>query len=380
LPGGAITTDAQPRAPGRTSGGAWTNAFGTAVQVLVAPDPARPSFVGDLHTASDVQDLQSDGRVALVSALEGTVSLVIRAEGEAPRVARVLSFDGPVGDLALDSGYAYVPVYANNPMTKTATMWLHVLDVSRPPEMTDLGAVPVQETTRKTRISGREGLRDPTPSALVAAAKGIVYILEGAQLNVVDVRQPAEPRLVASLTDFSGTNRVKDIATDAERLVVLTNTSLDVYDRQDPARPVQVGSLRRSSGFSFLLTDGLALIAEPSSGLSLVDLRDLANPRLVQTLPAQAPIDVSLSDNLLVVAASNGGTLWVRLDRGSAPTPTGTAPPVTASPPSPAALPRRCFLPWASSPLPGGWGPRAAATVPTTRTGPRHRRYLENPA
>lgn len=198
---------------------AYVNGRGEVVDVRVPDSPVWVATVPP-HGALDTE-LAGDLYAAAMWIFG--VQLVDVSAPESPSDLGLLSLPGESLGVAIEADHVYVAAGANG---------LYVVDVG----------------DRSTPVLSRT---IPTGFARgVDAANGFVYVVSETALTVIDVRDPAQPLVLAELDlmpDLKDDHVVEDVVTHAGHAYVLTEqqpgvgSDLLVVDVSDPANPVRVG-------------------------------------------------------------------------------------------------------------------------------------------
>ncbi len=127
-------------------------------------------------------------------------------------------------------------------------------------------------------------------------------------LYVIDVSDPTDPRIVAHLS-VPGT---WDVAVSGSYAYLLGYTyALKVIDVTNPASPEQIGSLDVGVGLALsrlTVVDGVAYITARGLGLLVVDVRDPHAPRVIGSLcTPEMPAGVCQADSLVYLAGGRSG-------------------------------------------------------------------------
>jgi hypothetical protein len=142
---------------------------------------------------------------------------------------------------------------------------MQVIDVSNP-------AVPTFVRTYETY-----GI----PSQLVAT-DDYLYVADNSDLEIVNIKDPRNPRWLASHFTFSDARGIT-IASNYAYVAALA-AGLLVFDVSDPAFPELVGWYdTRAHALSVALSGMYALVADREAGLHIIDVSNPARPRRVGT-------------------------------------------------------------------------------------------------
>jgi len=164
-------------------------------------------------------------------------------------------------------------------------------------------------------------VRDPRQPRLVASldtgvgapdvivAGGFAYAADfGGKLTVVDLRNPEAPTVVAAIELGSEARRV---TVSGDHAYVAVQGGIQIVDISNPHQPRLVGSYSNPDSLparGLLAHDGFLHVAEFFNGLTILDVRDPARPTVVASLPSGLGSGgLALDGSLLWVEALFGG-------------------------------------------------------------------------
>ena len=263
----------------------WARFWGTWV-VLDLADPARPREIGRVETRALATD---DGRRALIWGADARgygVQVVDLTEPAAPRRRGVFHSSGEgVWDLALAGDHGYVV---------EAYRGLHVLDVRDPDHPTGVALLEL--------VSIRDML-----------LAGDRLFLSGGGLTVVDVSEPAAPRILGRSSPCPGSlSRI--LAVRGATLFVSCagdGSGLRVLDVADPAHIATIGALPGPPASAGALGDA-AIYLQGGPGMQVVDLEDPRSPREVLAWPTLGrATHVASAGDLVWVTDTDAGRVHV---------------------------------------------------------------------
>ncbi|MCA9303553.1 MAG: hypothetical protein KC996_05470 [Phycisphaerales bacterium] len=138
----------------------------------------------------------------------------------------------------------------------------------------------------------------------IEVVDGYAYCLRGSRFAILDVADPSEITLVASVSVGSS---CKDVEIVDETAYVLRGRELSIVDLSDRANPVVIGVFTDASGFSdankhMLINGTLAYILNSEAGFQVIDISDPSTPTLL------SEIDVEIDENPMTIA---GSTIYV---------------------------------------------------------------------
>jgi hypothetical protein len=216
------------------------------------PTPAPGFEVVGRTAAGTPTALALDGRIAYLG--HGARLEAVSVEQPAtPLRLSFLDLSAEVVDLVVRDGYAFVT---------TGDGAFHVVDASDP---------------RRLRVVARLEANGKTACYRLAPTGHLVFCTGWAQsLTVIDVRHPAAPCVVATM---SLPSPALDVAVEDNRLYVATATGLQVFDITDPRVPVFLAGF--DSGMDWIyrieVRDDVAYCSY-NAGIMVLDLRDPEHP------------------------------------------------------------------------------------------------------
>jgi hypothetical protein len=314
------------------------DAGGPANGVAVAPDRAYVTDGWGLQ-AFDLSDPVAPAPVTYREHFTGTPGQVLAADGVAyvseqgtfannlllidPRDLHTLGRIGalPVADLAVRGTYAYVA------SSRWTTERIHdeallVFDVSDPEHPRQTGAV----------VYGHEWFYSPSGLAMTDHAAFLSGQLE--PLWTLDVADPGQPRELGRLAPPAESPWISgDIALTGHYALLLDDHRLRVVDVADPAAPRLATTFDLGvRSWSLIVEDGVAYVVGGNRMLA-VDVSDPLTPHIVGALDTSGSVsDAAVGGDYVYVAAGAAGLLVTRrLHAAPPPSPTATAP----GPPSP---------------------------------------------
>ncbi|MFQ5810625.1 MAG: LVIVD repeat-containing protein [Armatimonadota bacterium] len=152
---------------------------------------------------------------------------------------------------------------------------------------------------------------------------------KGGTLALIDVSDPASPRLVSSLVDAEGLDDAETVLPMGDILLLGTRDFLSI-DVSDPSRPAilkQISDRPRIDRINGMALRGDYVFAANKSGyVDVFDVSDPADPRLFDVLDTRerggliSPHDIAaFGDRIIVVEASGDGPAKVRIYRVADP-------------------------------------------------------------
>lgn len=233
--------------------------------------PTFPLLIGSYPASGQIREVVVANRTAYCAA-HGAGFLVIDVSNpSAPALAARVPNDSSAAalDLALDGNRAYV-----------ATDYeLKIFDVSNPAAPKLLG--------KRNLGVGFFSYRDA-----VAYSAGYVFLHGfGSYFQVVDVRNPADPRIVKSALFPGSVSSGADLLADGNRLFVADGTGgLRIFDIADPAAPQPISNhIVATEIRSVQLTASLAYAANAFGEILVIDCASPNNPRVIARVPTLFP-------------------------------------------------------------------------------------------
>ncbi|MBN8246972.1 MAG: hypothetical protein J0L84_05955 [Verrucomicrobia bacterium] len=212
--------------------------------------------------------------------------------GESVRVFNQMSVDLELLGELKAPGYAFTVVvsgkYVGVGELSGPLLWVDVADPHRP------------------RLAGR--LEEAPEVIDLVVSEGFVYAVgDGTKLKVVDIRNPATPVVVASMEAGVGASRV---IVHQDHAYVAVAGSIQVVDVLNPPQPRLVGHHPTPGPWaarSLLARDGFLHVSGFFDGLTILDVRDPSRPVPAGSLP---------SDSFSAAWVLEGSLLWFRQLRG----------------------------------------------------------------
>lgn len=202
------------------------------------------------------------------------------------------AFDGG-GTLNATKVVFYSGEHGRYALVGDSTGRLHVVEISEEMELQEVGV-----TNRLAHI-GDLAIMDHY--AIVAT----LY-----DLTVVDLVDPANPRLVASSRlGLADDGLVQGVAVRGNTAFVSTNDFFGILNLEDPENPILRSSLAGVRGSNMAVYGNSTVLLTSITGhLRIVDVSDLDHPRLVSDLPVRGRLwDVAVSGDRVLLACDDQG-------------------------------------------------------------------------
>jgi hypothetical protein len=188
-----------------------------------------------------------------------------------------------------------------------------IVDVSDPARLRHLGSLPQTAQNVADVAASADGRY--LYLAEDASEGDVVFSGGDGRLEVVDIRDPAHPAVVGSVT--TPRQALGVAAAGRHALVAAGDAGLRVIDAADAARPRELAALGTPGSAYDVVVDGDTAYVGYSGGLLAVDVTDPAAPRVVQDLPLPGEarslaLDRDASGRTLVwIAGEDAGLLGV---------------------------------------------------------------------
>jgi hypothetical protein len=273
------------------------------------PGAGRVILHGDYACVLAASNYQSTGGLYLVNITDPT------------QLHLVSSLSVPTsGDIAFNHDYAYLSIHKGQ--QSEGEFW--VVDLSRPDQPWVTGTVKMPDA-RGVAVAGRYAL-------VIAGKVGFSWssLPRPSGLRVVDVSNPRQPKLVASL-DLGDAQAIAVAGRYAYIAVQETRrqaSGLQVVDISDPVRPKQVSSFAMPTPEALEVRDGYVYVLGGSSGIqviSVVDPRHL-HPQGRLDVPFGGAVDGTVSDGYGYLFTYYGGLVVIDLTDPAKPVRLGTLP------------------------------------------------------
>jgi hypothetical protein len=275
----------------------------SGMQVVSIADPTAPALKGSLKLPATAQNVVVDGNIAYVTFGRDGLQVLDLSKPESPARIAELPIQGFADGITLAGGRLYVATRDG----------LHVIDASQPAHPVELGACVLPKDAYISACAGCD----------VEASGGYAYVAHGALgLMVVDVKDPAHPALVDSVTTMKGAAaltrsgsvlyvgasytglivadlanpakpaidtvykliwQTRDVLLEGGRLFVLDDREFRIYNNANPRRPAVQGwydySFAGSSGWlsGMAVKGGYAVIVGSNSAAMSLDIADPLN-------------------------------------------------------------------------------------------------------
>ncbi len=258
--------------------------LGPRVAVYDVARPTAPRRLGESGILSGVVlDLDAAGKLAAAATGPGGLELLSLESPAAPRRAGHVETSGEISSVAVAGNVICAAAAEEEP-----ALWvIDAVDPGRP------------------RLTARIEL--PAEAYGLTMWQGhVFFMVEEEGLRVVDVSRPDRPREVSRLTlaaSLGGSNG--EISIDSGFAFVADGPNgLFVIDVIDPAAPRLVGQLEDTDNArGVFATGGYAFVADGGAGLAVVDVSTPARPRLAGRLATDGPaVRATVTGDIALVA------------------------------------------------------------------------------
>ena len=312
-------------------------------------EPTQPRHIGQANVSGKVVAVAVSGDYAyLADVLAGLQVMDLTRPAIPQRVAQFFDRVNSFKRVVVAEGH----VYADN------GGFLSIIDVTNPTLPKSQSMIPMDDTIGDISVLNnlmcvaldREGLQvfeiqsgtDPqlvghllpvrgSGFVAIALADGVAYMtrsrLNRSTLFVIDIKDPANPTLITSL---SGLKFAADIAISGGHLYVADGSDgLRVFDIMNPAQPFQVASVETVDWVSTVFVFGHhAYLTDLHGKLEIIDVRDPTNPRPIgvfvheeasqYAVPSKI-VDVAVTNGIAYLAKESGGLLVLDVNNPAAP-------------------------------------------------------------
>lgn len=269
---------------------------GPRLVVLDVANPLSPSVVGESALLrGEPYRIVVQGRYAYLAAGAGGLLVVDVVDPGNPREVGVYQTQFPAWGLVLEGRHVYL-----------AAGDLHIVDVADPARPVPVGffeGKPPPEADPASPYTQHYA----HDFSSVAVRAGFAYPRGRGTMQVVDVRDPRNPRLAGtySVRANSFVPGPSNIALTGSYSYMVNlagpSVGIQIVDVSAPATPMLVRFLR---GAGALAIDGdLAYVANPR-GFIIIDVARPGDPQFVVEAPAVLPFDVTLWGGDMVIAQS----------------------------------------------------------------------------
>ena len=311
-PVGGVDTPGEARDVALSGAFAYVADGELGLQVIDITSPGSPQIVGNVDTPSDAYAVAVSGAHAYVTDYSG-LWVIDATNATEPQLVASLVTTGHIVDVAVAGNFAYIGCYESRDRgddESYAYGSFQVIDVTSP---------------HSPPLAGR--VDTPGPALRVAVSGTYAYVVidvdDDRSLCVIDITNPVDPRIVASMVMQQ--SNARDIVISGTHAYV-TNNGLMVIDIVDPSHPRLVAGLRTPESDTVKIAVGGAHAYITSwAGLHVIDITDPNNPQLVNTMEMTAePNGVALSETQVYIA-SGGAGLQIAPLQCSARAPIATA-------------------------------------------------------
>lgn len=253
------------------------------LRVVDVSDPAKPVLLGSSNIASS-RLVQDAGRV-FVSDSTALMTLDL-TDPTSPTLQTWYDYLSTPRAIAIEGDLAYI-------VDEVGFLWVMKLTDPLHPETVGRVKLPLY------------------PVSLTKVGK-LVYVACPEGLNIVDVADPAHPRILGH--NNSNMGEVKRFALKGSTAYLACGASLSVLDISDPTSPTQIGFYKHAApgSWGFIrqvkLQGDRAYVQNDDYGLEVLDISEPAQPkRLASGYTSQPLLDFDLAGQRLYVAEPANG-------------------------------------------------------------------------
>jgi Uncharacterized conserved protein len=266
--------------------------LGKGIRAVRVSDPNKPVQVATYGPVPYAQDVAVSGNLALVAAAWGGVRIVDVSDPARPR--EVATYDVKVEADRIAVSGAMACVRAGTDVGETDDARLRVLDVSNPTKPAALGSFAYSQPV----------IQD------LSIEDGILYATDEFGLAAISIRDPGNP----SQLGYTSVNGAWGLAVDSHRAYVAsTHRGLNILDVSQQGDPKLLGSLQFTTGNGqardVAVAGNLAYVAVHGYGLHIVNVADPAHPSIVGSsgLEPTGALAVAVTGNSAFIASGEGG-------------------------------------------------------------------------
>ncbi len=269
--------------------------FDSGLLALDITNPSAPVSLGSLTTTLRTMDVAANSNYIVTATLLGAEVIDRR------NTSRRLNISGRIEDVCISGDYAYL---IDNPWSVVAV------------ELPAFGS---------PRAVGGYQMLEPLNGHTVAAANGLVFTLRNLMVDVINLTNPASPKLEAS---YSFDNNVPDGAMVGSHAFVLNQRKLNVIDVADPNNLVRLGSIDlQGEPIRIDISGNIAGITFGEGGVSFFDISDPAALRELSHVPLPGNIfAITMSGTRAYVSGQDSGLHIIDFSNPAEPKILGMTP------------------------------------------------------
>ena len=149
-----------------------------------------------------------------------------------------------------------------------------------------------------------------------------LYCVDGDQLKIFNVIDPASPTFVKTVTVETG---LETVFLSDDYLFVGGRQGMYIYSVSDPENPTPISTFRHQVACDPVVVDGDyayvtlrdgTLCGNTVNELQVVDISDIENPVLIKTIPMKSPYGLAARDGIVMVCDGEAGLAVLRTDGG----------------------------------------------------------------
>ncbi len=269
------------------------------VVIMDVSDPVHPVMAGSITTATPVHLISVSGNYAYLMGRD--LYIVDITDLASPQVVSSINADeSAVQGFAMEGNYVYAPSWYSRP--SGGILIFDIADINNPAQ------VGFYET--------------PGPVCDVAVSGDYAYVTDW-NLEVVDISDPFDPRVVRTITSRNVDNPVR-VAVSGDYLYFPDFDTLRIYDITEGANPVQIGLyyIGYHAFGAIFVKDSLLIM---TGRLPFIDILffNVSNPALPQLLSGMLIdgecYDITVYGDYAYLSCGRGGIKIINLADPAAP-------------------------------------------------------------
>lgn len=241
------------------------------LKIIDISDPSDPFIVGSLKTPGNALKLVVSGKYAYIADGYNGIQIVNVSNPAAPTIISSVDTPGCALDVTISGNYAYVA---------DSYEGIQVIDISNPANIFISGVIATSGKAQCIQI------------------KDNYLYSSGRSFDVIDISDYANPSVVATLNDISGS----DIDLAGDYAYLAGSSGLQLINISNPTDPLPVGLLNFNDAIGVNVVGGdLVYISDRFSGLHIINWQKLIqntqlinsyyHPKISLSLTAETPSD-----------------------------------------------------------------------------------------
>lgn len=286
---------------------------GNGLRIVNVATPTAPELLGTLETPGSFSDIAVDGTFAYLTEVSFGLHVVDVSDPMAP-VLRASVAMPKAGSVTAAGGYAYVVVYPPRSPQDPIHRTIQVVDVRIPTAPAIVATIEDIGGDRYMDLEVRDGYLYAIRAQLSALTQNQPY-----GLRVYDVAVPSDPRFV---TQLRTPGHVRRLALEGDRAYVADGYwGLQIIDISEPTAPVRIASSDTPGrGYDVYAAGGFAFVADREGDLQVVPIDALPGPEFVGAVDTPGfARSVALDGDRAYVADGEAGVQIVDIADPAAP-------------------------------------------------------------